>query len=151
MYMLGPADRWNEVPETPYIGQVFLLHPENTAPGIKGYVTIQNYGIQARTSPVNSLPLLCLSSISSIGPFLGNSNKLERPAIVSLNDFRGRFFSLQVIKFRLDWCSYTCTFMTMISGVLLLRTKHNHSHAMLLTQYAGRWGTLKQTLSISPL
>ncbi len=44
MYMLGPADRWNAVPETPYIGQVFLLHPENTAPGIKGYVH-PHYGI----------------------------------------------------------------------------------------------------------
>ncbi len=76
---IGPDDSWNKVPNKGYIGQVLLVHPENTAPGIKGYVTIQKYGFQARTPPVNNLPILCLIAYLSIGPFFGNS---ERPAIV---------------------------------------------------------------------
>ncbi len=35
MHMLGPDESWNKVPNEGYIGQVLLLHPENTAPGIR--------------------------------------------------------------------------------------------------------------------
>ena len=80
MHMLGSDESWNKVPNEGYIGQVLLLHPKNTAPGIKGYVVIQ-----ARTPPINNL----ISSFMSVKNPMAYSTSLDSRSLSIDKDERG--------------------------------------------------------------